>query len=65
VKETFAQVAEPVATLDTPGAFLGNWRKMSIDGLEWDVPDSAANAAEFGYRAPGMAGGRRFPRPGR
>ena len=49
VKETFARVAEPVATLDTPGAFLGGWRKMSIDGLEWDVPDSAANAAEFGY----------------
>ena len=49
VKETFAQVAEPVATLDTPGAFLGAWRKMSIDGLEWDVPDTAANAAEFGY----------------
>jgi Insertion element 4 transposase N-terminal len=49
VKETFTQVAEPVATLDTPGAFLGAWRKMSIDGLEWDVPDTAANAAEFGY----------------
>src|ERR1700758_2594662 len=26
VKETFAQVAEPVATQDTPGAFLGAWR---------------------------------------
>jgi hypothetical protein len=23
VKETFAHVAEPVATLDTPGVFLG------------------------------------------
>jgi hypothetical protein len=54
VKETFAQVAEPVATLDTPGAFLGGWRKMSIDGLEWDIPDTAANAAEFGY--PGTGG---------
>ena len=62
VKETFAQVAEPVATLDTAGAFLGNWRKMSIDGLEWDVPDSAVNAAEFGY--PGTGDGERaaFPK---
>ena len=53
VKETFAQVAAPVATLDTPGAFLGAWRLMSIDGLEWDVPDSAANAAAFGYPGTG------------
>jgi hypothetical protein len=45
VRETFTQVAAPVATEDTPGAFLGAWRKMSIDGLEWDVPDTAANAA--------------------
>jgi hypothetical protein len=62
LKATFEQVAEPVATLDTPGAFLGNWRKMSIDGLEWDVPDTAANAAEFGY--PGTADGGRaaFPK---
>jgi hypothetical protein len=49
VKEVFAQVAAPVATEDTPGAFLGPWRKMSIDGLEWDIPDTAANAAAFGY----------------
>ena len=65
VKGTFELVAAPVATLDTAGAFLGNWRKMSIDGLEWDVPDTAANAAEFGYPGTGTAGGRRFPRPGR
>jgi Insertion element 4 transposase N-terminal len=63
LKETFAQVAEPVATLDTPGAFLGNWRKMSIDGLEWDVPDSAANAAAFGYPGAGKEGARAaFPK---
>ena len=62
VKETFARVAEPVATLDTPGAFLGNWRKMSIDGLEWDVPDTAANAAEFGYPGTGTDGRAAFPK---
>jgi hypothetical protein len=56
VKETFAQVARPVATLETEGAFLGPWRKMSIDGLEWDVPDTKANAAEFGYPGSGKDG---------
>ena len=56
VKETFAQVAGPVATVDTPGAFLGPWRKMSIDGLEWDVPDTEANAAAFGYPGTGKDG---------
>jgi hypothetical protein len=56
VKETFAQVARPAATEDTPGAFLGPWRKMSIDGLEWDVPDSAVNAAAFGYPGSGKDG---------
>jgi len=60
--ETFTQVAEPVATLDTPGTFLGNWRKMSIDGLEWDVPDTKANAAEFGYPGTGDGGRAAFPK---
>jgi hypothetical protein len=63
VKETFTQVAEPVATLETAGAFLGAWRKMSIDGLEWDVPDTKANAAEFGYPGTGKDGGQAaFPK---
>ena len=53
VKETFAQVAVPVATEDTPGAFLGAWRKMSMDGLEWDIPDTEPNAAAFGYPGTG------------
>jgi hypothetical protein len=29
---------------------------MSIDGLEWDAPDSAANAAAFGYPGSGKDG---------
>ena len=65
VKGTFELVAAPVATLDTAGAFLGNWRKMSIDGLEWDLPDTAANAAEFGYPGTGDGGRVALPRPGR
>lgn len=62
VRETFTQVAKPVATLDTAGAFLGIWRKMSIDGLEWDVPDTAANAAGFGYPGTGDGGKAAFPK---
>ena len=56
VRETFTQVAVPVATEDTPGAFLGPWLKASIDGLEWDVPDTETNAAEFGYPGAGKDG---------
>jgi len=47
--EVFGQVAVPVAEELTRGAFLGPWRLMSIDGIEWDTPDTAPNAAAFGY----------------
>ena len=50
VAEVFGQVAAPVAELDTIGAFLGPWRLMSLDGMEWDVPDTQANRAAFGTR---------------
>jgi hypothetical protein len=53
VAEVFSQVAVPVADLDTAGAFLGPWRLMAVDGMEWDVPDTAANAAFFGYPGTG------------
>lgn len=33
----------------TRGAFLAGWRLMSIDGFEWDAPDTPANAAELGH----------------
>jgi hypothetical protein len=61
VAEVFWQVAVPVADLDTAGAFLGPWRLMSVDGMEWDVPDTAANRAAFGSRA-GPAGPAPFPK---
>jgi Insertion element 4 transposase N-terminal len=59
--ELFSQVAVPVADLDTAGAFLGPWRLMTLDGTEWDVPDSKANRAFFGSRA-GPAGQAAFPK---
>jgi hypothetical protein len=53
----FDRVAVPVGGLLTRGAFLRHWRLMAIDGFELDVPDTAANAAAFGY----PAGGRERP----
>jgi hypothetical protein len=53
MKQLFTQVAVPVADLLTPGAFLGTWRLVAIDGMEWDVPDSTENAAAFGYSGSG------------
>ncbi len=54
--ELFSQVARPVADMVRAGAFLGRWRLMSIDGMEWDVPDTAANAAFFGFPGTGKDG---------
>jgi Insertion element 4 transposase N-terminal len=51
VAELFAQVAEPVAGLDSEGAFLGPWRLMSVDGTELDVPDTPGNREAFGAGA--------------
>jgi hypothetical protein len=53
VREVFEQVARPVATMETAGAWLAGKRLVSIDGFEWDVPDSKANAAHFGYAGSG------------
>jgi Insertion element 4 transposase N-terminal/Transposase DDE domain len=44
----FKAVCRPLATRATPGAFLGRWRLMALDGTKWDVPDTPANARAFG-----------------
>jgi hypothetical protein len=62
MKELFAQVARPVADMTTAGAFLGRRRLMSIDGLEWDVPDTPANAAFFGFNGSGKDAPGAFPK---
>ena len=49
LERLYDRIAEPVAGLLTRGAFLRGWRLMAIDGFELDVPDTAANAAAFGY----------------
>ncbi|OLO25860.1 hypothetical protein PZ61_0236170 [Streptomyces sp. MNU77] len=44
----FQQVAVPVARVDTVGAFLRSWRLMAVDGVQLEVPDTAANVKAFG-----------------
>ena len=44
----FHAVAQPIATLDTAGAFLGGLRLMAIDGTTLDVADTPANGRAFG-----------------
>ena len=51
--EVFEQVAGPVATMMTRGAWLRGRRLLAIDGFDVDVPDTPANAAEFGYAGSG------------
>jgi hypothetical protein len=62
MKELFCQVAAPVAEELTVGAFLGNWRLMAIDGLEWDAPDTKENAAAFGFAGADDKGRPAFPK---
>lgn len=49
MRELFERVAVRCAQRSTKGAWLGPWRLMSLDGFDIDIPDSAANAAHFGY----------------
>ena len=47
-------LAERMAVGTARGAFLRGWRLLAIDGFELDVPDTPANAAEFGYAGSGQ-----------
>lgn len=49
MRQIFERVVRPLATPQTPGAFLGGLRVMAVDGSLLDVPDSQANARVFGY----------------
>jgi hypothetical protein len=51
--DVFEGVAQPVATVDTRGAWLRHWRLLAIDGFDVDLPDSDGNAAAFGYAGSG------------
>ena len=62
MRQLFERVVRPLATPQTPGAFLRGLRVMAVDGTLLDVPDSEANTRVFGY--PGSRQGSRaaFPK---
>jgi hypothetical protein len=47
-RELFQAVARPIATAQTPSAFLGGLRLMAVDGTTIDVADTPENARAFG-----------------
>ncbi len=56
----FHTVCCPIATAQTPGAFLFGLRLMAIDGTVEEVPDTPANAKAFG-RFQAARGNSAFP----
>jgi hypothetical protein len=51
VRRLFVEVARPLATERTAGAWYRGLRVVAIDGTTLDVPDTVANAAAFGRPA--------------
>src|SRR5215216_4915831 len=60
LRALFAEVARPLATPTTKGAWYRGWRLVALDGTTLDVPDTPANLAAFG-RPPGGRGQGAFP----
>jgi hypothetical protein len=60
LRELFVEVARPLATRKTKGAWYRGWRLMALDGTTLDVPDTPANEAAFG-RPTGGRGHGAFP----
>jgi hypothetical protein len=56
----FRRVCRPIATEETPGAFLFGLRLMALDGTTEDLADTVANAAYFGRPGSGRGQGA-FP----
>lgn len=46
-------LAERMARGTARGSFLREWRVLAIDGFDLDLPDTPANASEFGYAGSG------------
>jgi Insertion element 4 transposase N-terminal len=51
LRRLFVEVAGPLATQGTQGAWYRGWRVLAIDGTTLDVPDSPANQQAFGRPA--------------
>jgi Insertion element 4 transposase N-terminal/Transposase DDE domain len=61
IEALFRRVARPLATEQTPGAWLAGRRLVAIDGLCLDVADSSENAEWFGR--PGVSKGEQSAFP--
>jgi len=59
--ELFHLICQPIATPQTPGAFLFGLRLKAVDGTLEDVPDTPANERAFG-RLKGGRGQDAFPK---
>lgn len=60
LKALFARIAAPFATPDTPGAWYGGRRLVSLDGTRIDLPDTPELVERFG-RPPASRGQSGFP----
>jgi hypothetical protein len=60
LKELFGLVACPLAAADTPGAWYGGRRLVSLDGTTIDLPDAPELDERFG-RPPASRGASGFP----
>jgi hypothetical protein len=62
LRRLFVEVARPLATPDTTGAWYRGWRVLAVDGTTLDVADTPANAAAFGRPGSGRGeDGGAFP----
>jgi Insertion element 4 transposase N-terminal/Transposase DDE domain len=55
LRRLFRQCCRPLATEATKGAFALGWRLMAIDGTLDEVPDTPANALQFGRLTTGKS----------
>ncbi|MEU1369884.1 hypothetical protein ABZ454_27645 [Streptomyces sp. NPDC005803] len=61
LETVFRQVADPLATRDTPGAWWRGLRLLALDGTQFDLPDSTSNGDTFD--GPSTTGGVPFGFP--
>lgn len=59
----FRRLAGPVATEETPGAFLWGRRLLALDGSTLDLPDTPKNAQAFGRPSTRLKDGTRRSGP--
>jgi hypothetical protein len=58
VETIVRQVIQPVANIDTAGAWYQNWRLVAFDGTTFTVPDTGDNDDEFGRPGSGRGEGK-------